>query len=139
MKDLLAFNFVILVTEKYFYIQLYHADWENLGISFVTVILTQDLQWELQELLFEISPNKSDGKIFWKNQENPNFRPSYRNVNLPLKLNCISICRLKVYRHIPKKFEKSSVEILRKVVKRQTYWQTIHALDDPSVINDTVS
>ena len=75
------------------------------------------LQWELQELLFEVSPNKSDDKIFWWKQENPNFRPSYRNVNLPLKLNCISICRLKIYRHMQKNFEKSSAEILRKVAK----------------------
>ena len=38
-----------------------------------------------------------------------------------------------------KNFEKSNVEILRKVVNRQTYRQKIHALDDPCVINDMTS
>ena len=53
-----------------------------------------------------------------KKQENPNFVPLCRNVNLPLKLNCISFCRLKILSHLQKKFEMSNVEILRKVVNR---------------------
>ena len=71
-------------------------------------------------------------KVFrWQNflekkQENPNFGPLCRNVNLPLRLNCISFCRLKILSHIQKNFEMSNVEILRKVVNRQTYGQTIH-------------
>ena len=65
-------------------------------------------------------------EFFGKKPENPNFGPLYRNVNLPLRLNCISFCRLKILSHIQKKFEMSNVEILRKVVNRQTYGQTIH-------------
>ena len=38
-----------------------------------------------------------------------------------------------------KNFEKSDVEILRKVVNRQTDRQTIHDLDDPCVIYHIVS
>ena len=38
-----------------------------------------------------------------------------------------------------KNFEKSNVEILRKLVNRQTYGQTIHALYDPFVIYDIAS
>ena len=67
-------------------------------------------------------------------QENPNFGPLCRNVNLPLKLNCISFCRLKILSPIQKKFETSNAEIFRKVVNRQTYGQTIHALDKPCAI-----
>ena len=64
---------------------------------------------------FKISLKKSDGRIFLKKkQENPNFGPLCRNVNLPLNLNCISFCRLKILSHIQKKFETSNVEILRK-------------------------
>ena len=65
-----------------------------------------------------------------KKLENPNFGPLCRNVNLPLKLNCRSFCRLKILSHIQKKFETFNVEILRKFVNRQTYGQTIHALDN---------
>ena len=65
-------------------------------------------------------------EFFGKKQENPNFGPLCRNVNLPLRLNCIRFCRLKILSHIQKKFEMSNVEILRKVVNRQTYGQTIH-------------
>ena len=65
-------------------------------------------------------------EFFGKKQENPNFGPLCRNVNLPLRLNCISFCRLKILSHIQKEFEMSNVEILRKVVNRQTYGQTIH-------------
>ena len=36
-------------------------------------------------------------------------------------------------------FEKSYVKILRKLVNRQTYGQTIHALDNPCVIYDIIS
>ena len=36
-------------------------------------------------------------------------------------------------------FEKSNKEILRKVANRQTYGQTIHALDDPCFIYDIAS
>ena len=36
-------------------------------------------------------------------------------------------------------FEKSNVEILRKVVNRRTYGQTINALDDPCFIYDIAS
>ena len=78
-------------------------------------------------------------EFFGKKQENANFDPLCRNVNLPLKLNCISFCKLKILSHIQKKFETSNVEILRKVVHRQTYGQTIHALDDPCAIYDIVS
>ena len=52
------------------------------------------------------------------------------------------ICRLKILSHTQKNFErskKSKVEILREAVNRQTYGQTIHALDDPCVKYDTVS
>ena len=63
-----------------------------------------------------------------KKKKTPNFGPLCRNVNLPLKLNCISFCRLKILSHI------QNVEILRKDVNRQTYGQTIHALDDPCAI-----
>ena len=38
-----------------------------------------------------------------------------------------------------KNIEKSNVEILKKVVNRQTYGQITHALDDPCVIYDIVS
>ena len=69
-----------------------------------------------------------------KKQENPDFGPLCRNVNLPLKLNCISFCRLKILSHIQKKFETSNVEILRNIVNRQAYGQTIHALGNPCVI-----
>ena len=69
-----------------------------------------------------------------KKQENHNFGPLCSNVNLPLKLNCISFCRLKILSHIRKKFETSNVEILRKVVNRQTYGQTTYALDNPCAI-----
>ena len=65
-------------------------------------------------------------EFFGKKQENPNFGPLCRNVNLPLRLNCISFCRLKILSHIQKFFEMSNVENLRKVVNRQTYGQTIH-------------
>ena len=55
-------------------------------------------------------------------QENPILALyACRNVNLPLKLNCITFCRLKILSHIQKKFETSNVEILRKVVNRQTW------------------
>ena len=70
-------------------------------------------------------------EFFEKNKKTPNFGPLCKNLNLPLKLNCISFCRLKILSHIQKKFEASNVEILRKLVNRQTYRQTIHALDDP--------
>ena len=74
-----------------------------------------------------MSPKKSDGGIFWKKkQENPNFGPLYRNINLPLRLTCISFCRLKILSHIQKKFEMANVEIFRKIVNRQTYGQIIH-------------
>ena len=76
--------------------------------------------------LFKISPKKSDGGIFWKKQENPNFGPLCRNINLPLRLTCISFCRLKILSHIQKKFEMPNVGILRKIVNRQTYGQIIH-------------
>ena len=69
-----------------------------------------------------------------KQQENPNFGLLCRNVNIRLKLNCISFCRLKILSHIQKKFETSNAEILRKVVNRQTYGRTIHALDNPCAI-----
>ena len=68
------------------------------------------------------------------NKKTPNFGPLCRNLNLSLKLNCISFCRLKILSHIPKEFETSNVEILRKLVNRQTYGMTIHALDDPCAI-----
>ena len=67
-------------------------------------------------------------------QENPNFGPLCKNVNLALELNCISFCRLKILSHIQKKFETSNVEILRKVVNRQIHGQTIHAFDNPCAI-----
>ena len=57
-------------------------------------------------------------EFFEKKKENPNFVPICRNVNLPLKLNCISFYRLKILSHLQKKFEMSNVEILRKVVNR---------------------
>ena len=38
-----------------------------------------------------------------------------------------------------KNFEKSIVEILRKVVNRQTYGQIIHALDGPCFIYNIAS
>ena len=38
-----------------------------------------------------------------------------------------------------KNIETSHIEILRKVVNRQTYGQTIHALNDPCVMYDLVS
>ena len=69
-----------------------------------------------------------------KKQENPNFGPLSRNVNLRLKLNCISFCRLNILSHMQKDFERSNVEILRKFVNRQTYEQKIHVLGDPCVI-----
>ena len=72
-------------------------------------------------------------------QENPNFGPLCRNVNLPLKLNCISFCRLKFLTHIQKSFESSNVQILKKVVNRPIYGQTIHALDDPCAVYYIVS
>ena len=78
-------------------------------------------------------------EFFDKNQENPKHFPVCQHVNLPLKLNCISIYRLKILSHIQKNFQKSNVEILRKVVNRQTYGQTIHALDYPCIIYDKVS
>ena len=40
---------------------------------------------------------------------------------------------------MPKNFEKSNGEILRKVVNRQIYGQTIHALDGPCFIYDIAS
>ena len=33
------------------------------------VFSTQGLPWELQELLFKISPKTSDGRIFWKTKK----------------------------------------------------------------------
>ena len=65
-------------------------------------------------------------EFFGKKQENAKFGPLCRNVNLLLKLNGISFCRLRILSHKQKKFEMSNVEILRKVVDRQTYGQTIH-------------
>ena len=38
-----------------------------------------------------------------------------------------------------KNFEKSNAEILRKVVNRRTYGETIHALDDACFIYDIAS
>ena len=38
-----------------------------------------------------------------------------------------------------KNFEKSNVEISRKVINRHTYGQKIHALDGPCVIYDIAS
>ena len=38
-----------------------------------------------------------------------------------------------------KNFEKFNVEILRNVINRQTYGQTIHVLDDPCLIYDIAS
>ena len=74
-------------------------------------------------------------EFFEKNpRENPNFGPLCRNVNLPLKLNCISFCKLKILSHIQKIFETSNVEIFRKVVNRQTSGQTKHALDNPCAV-----
>ena len=87
----------------------------------------------------KISPKKSDGRIFWKNREKSSFGPLFGNVNLSLKLNCISFSKLKILSHMQKNFEKSDVEILRKVVNRQTYGQTIHDLDDPCFIYHIVS
>ena len=47
-------------------------------------------------------------------------------------MNCIEFFKIK-------NSEKSNVEILRKVVNRQTYGQTIHALDGPCFIYDIAS
>ena len=41
--------------------------------------------------------------------------------------------------HAKKNSAKSNVEILRKVVNRQRYRETIHGLDDPCVIYDIIS
>ena len=72
-------------------------------------------------------------EFFGKKQENPNFGPLCRNVNLLLKLNCISFCR--ILSHIQKQFEMSNVEILRKVVDRQTdIWTDNTSLDNPCAI-----
>ena len=38
-----------------------------------------------------------------------------------------------------KNFEKSNVEIVRRVVNRQSYERTIHSLDDLCVIYDIAS
>ena len=60
-------------------------------------------------------------------------------MNLPLKLNCISLSWLKILSHVQKNFEKSNVEIVRRVVNRQSYERTIHSLDDLCVIYDIAS
>ena len=52
-------------------------------------------------------------------------------------MKCESSYRIELC-HTQKNFEKRNVKILRKVVNRQTYGQTKHALDDPYVIYDTV-
>ena len=60
------------------------------------VFWAEGLNENCKNFYFKISPKKSDGRIFLKKtQENPNFGPLCRNVNLPLKLNCISFCRFK--------------------------------------------
>ena len=78
-------------------------------------------------------------QFFEKNKENPNFSPLCRNMNLPLKLNCIRFSRLNILSHMQKKFEKSNVEIVRRVVNRQSYERAIHSLDDLCVIYDIAS
>ena len=103
------------------------------------VFLTQSLQSELQELSFKFSLKNQMAQVFLKNEEISNFGTLYSNLSLFLKLNCISFFRLKILSHMQKNIETSHIEILRKVVNRQTYGQTIHALNDPCVMYDLVS
>ena len=105
---------------KFFEQRVYNENCKNFCLKLV--LKNQMAEWQKK--------NKKNKK----KQENPNFGPLCRNVNLALKLNCISFCKLKILSHIQKKFETSHIEILRKVVNRQTYGQTIHALDNPCAI-----
>ena len=68
----------------------------------------QSLEWELQEYLFKISSEKSDGTISRKNQENPYFSSLRRNINFPLKINCIEFFQIKNSKPHAKKLWKFS-------------------------------
>ena len=44
------------------------------------VFWMEGLQWELQELLFKISPKKSDGRIFWKKNKKTQILALYAEI-----------------------------------------------------------
>ena len=55
------------------------------------------------------------------------------------KIELHKFFQIKILSHIQRNFEKSNIEIVRRVVSRRTYARTIHALDDSCVIYDIAS
>ena len=77
-------------------------------------------------------------QLFEKTQKTLIFVPICPNINLPLRLNSISFCGLKIFSHMEKN-ERSNVEISRKTVNRPLDEQTINAFENPYTIYGIVS
>ena len=98
-----------------------------------------DWEWELEEYLFKISSKSEMAQFFEKAKKTVILTLCAEIQIFPEKWTSLSFSRLKISSHMQKNFEKSNKEILKKVVNRQTFAQTILALDDPCFIYDIAS